>query len=189
MKKRRTMIVALLLVAALCLGIGYAALSRELVISSTANLSPNDQNFEVVFISADVDKDELATASVTGTSTTANYTITGLSKVNDTVTMTFVIQNKTADIDANLKGYSTTAGDLYLGEGTATPGVVSDYFDKQIKIVKDADSSEFVEGTDFILEPSQTATVTVTVKLKQTITEKLTLTGASVYLDFEGNEA
>ena len=42
MKKRRTLIVALLLAAAICLGIGYAALSRELVISSTANLNPND---------------------------------------------------------------------------------------------------------------------------------------------------
>lgn len=47
MKRRRTLIVSLLLVAALCLGIGYAAINGELTINGTANIK--EQPFKVVF--------------------------------------------------------------------------------------------------------------------------------------------
>lgn len=185
MKKRRTLIISLLLVAALCLGIGYAALARELVISSTANLSPDDSDFNIVFVSATPSDTSVATASVTGTGTTANYTITGLSHVGDKVTLTFEIENKTTDVDASLVSVDSVAGELFIGEGTQTAGTVSDYFSKDIKITHE-DNSVYAEGTDFVLAPGEKATVTIDIELLQTVTDKITLTGASVFLDFSG---
>ena len=189
MKKRRTLVISLLLIAALALGIGYAALSRELMITSAANLSPNQNDFNIVFTNATVVDDPdnlLATASVTGTGTTANYTITGLSKKDDSVTIQFTVQNQTADVYANLTGVSLTSGTLYIGDGTATTGVVADYFDKNVTITKG--STTYTEGQDFILAPNETATVTVVVTLKQTITQKITLEGATVHLNFSSVE-
>ena len=68
MKKRRTLIITALLIAALALGIGYAALSRELVIGSEANLAPDENDFDIVFTEAKI-LDEYAavgSASLTG---------------------------------------------------------------------------------------------------------------------------
>lgn len=194
MKKRRTLIISLLLIAALALGIGYAALSRELIISSTANLAPDDSDFDIVFTEAkvastnvaDTDPSNVATASVTGTGTTANYTIAGLSEVGDNVVLTFTIQNKTTDVTASLTKISTTPGSLYVGEGTTTPvDDITEYFDKTV-VVTDATGTEYAEGEDFTLAPNETATVTITVELNKTITDKVSLTGASVLLDFAG---
>ncbi len=190
MKKRRTLVISLLLIAALALGIGYAALSRELMITSAANLSPDQNDFDIVFTDATVVNDPdnlLATASVTGTGTTANYTITGLSKQNDSVTIEFTVQNKTPDVYANLTGVSLTPGTLYVGDGTATTGNVSDYFNKIVTITKG--STTYTQGQDFILAPNETATVTVVVTLKQTITQNITLEGATVHLNFSSVEA
>jgi len=186
MKKRRTLVISLLLVAALVLGIGYAALSRELVISSTANLAPDDSDFEIVFISATPSDPNIASASVTGTHTTANYTITGLSKKDDAVSLTFEIENQTADVDASLVKISTTSGDLYLGEGTANKQNPTDFFTKVITVTHQ-DGTVYTEGEGFVLKPNEKATVKIDITLKQTITEKLTLTGASVLLDFSGD--
>lgn len=189
MKKRRTLVISLLLIAALALGIGYAALSRELMITSAANLSPDQNDFDIVFTNATVVDDPdnlLATASVTGTGTTANYTITGLSKKDDSVTIQFTVQNKTPDVHANLTGVSLTPGTLYVGDGTATTGVVADYFDKTVTITKGG--TTYTQGQDFILAPNETATVTVVVTLKQTITQNVTLEGATVHLNFSSVE-
>jgi hypothetical protein len=194
MKKRRTLIISVLLIAALALGIGYAALSRELVISSTANLAADENDFDIVFVEAKVDStnvdgasapySNIATASVTGTGTTANYTIAGLSKKDESVTLKFVIENKTADVEAKLVSLSQIAGECYIGEGTTTAVTPSDYFDKTVSIVNDDTAATYTAGQEFVLEAGQTATVTITITMKQTITDKLTLTGASVMLDF-----
>ena len=101
MKKRRTLIITALLLAALVLGIGYAALSRELVIGSEANLAPNEKNFDIVFTSAGIDNSDYGSASLTGdqnNATTAHYTLTGLSAQGDKAVMTFVIKNRTNDL-------------------------------------------------------------------------------------------
>ena len=193
MKKRRTLIIALLLVAAIVLGVGYAALSRELVISSTAQLAPDDGDFKVLFIEANTENTELATASLTGDHSTANYTVIGLSQPTEDVTLTFKVQNQTPDVNAKLTAVSLTDGMLYLGEGTENPySPVSDYFTKVVTITHDQTPTKTYTyapsapiPADFILAPNETATVTVTVTLNKTIREKTTLMGASVVLDFE----
>ena len=186
MKKRRLLIVSLLLIAALTLGIGYAALSRELVINSSANLSVNQEDFKILFTDAQ-SSSTAATASVTAGGLGGNYTVTGLSKQGDTVTLTYQITNQTADVTAVLTGVSQNPGTLNIGEGTAVTGNPSDYFEKVVTITNDetnviynADST-----TPFTLEPSKTATVKITITMKKTITEKITLDGASVHLNFK----
>lgn len=190
MKKRRTLIITALLLAALVLGIGYAALSRELVIGSEANLAPDNTKFDIVFTSAGIDNSAYGSASLTGdqnNATTAHYTLTGLAGQGDKAVMTFVITNRTHDVEATLVSLSTLPGTLYVGEGTSATGNVTDYFDKQI-VVKDHDGNVVAESDyqTFTIAAQETATIEITVTLKQTVSEKLTLTGASVVLNFSG---
>ena len=185
MKKRRSTIVAVLLVLALALGIGYASLSRELVIGSEANLAPDENDFDIVFTDATINDAKWGTASVTGAGKGGHYTLTGLSAKGDKAVMTFVITNKTPDVDATLVSVSTKAGELYLGEGTVTSGNPADYFDKQVVITMGEQTYE--AGESFVIPANGTATVTVTVTLKQTVVETVTLSGATVYLSFQGH--
>ena len=96
MKKRRSTIVAFLLVAALCLGIGYAALTDVLDIQGTAevNLTGVEDNFdEHVYFSA-YSTGEGYTASINGNNNDkASFTINGLEEVGDKITVTFTIKN------------------------------------------------------------------------------------------------
>ena len=199
MKRRRNLIVVLLLISAMALGVGYAALSRELLISSQANLTAKQNNLDVIFTDAEVtsttatdkgvavDKDTVASATYTATN--ANYSITGLSKAGEQVVLTFTIRNNSADVDAYLKDVSTTAGSLYLGEGTSTPGNVADYFDKDI-VIENQDGTTWdssTASTNIFLEKGKTATVKITITLKKTLGVEynlITLTGGSVHLDF-----
>lgn len=183
MKKRRTLIISLLLVAALMLGIGYAALSRELIISSTAILNPNNDDFKIEFTSAGSSDDAKATASIAASKTTANYEVKGLSKQNDDVTLTYVVTNNTTDVNAELTGLAMTEGTLYIGDGTSTPGVVSDYFSKIVTVTHE-NGDVWADDDHIILAPGETATVKIVVTLKQTVTERITLEGASVHLNF-----
>ena len=176
----------------MALGIGYAALSRELVIGSEANLAPKDSDFDIVFTNASIDDTNIGSASLTGNlvdggSTAAHYTLTGLSKQGDKAVMTFTIKNRTADVEASLVSLSTIPGTLYVGEGTSTPGTPADYFDKKV-VVKDSEGNVIAENeySTFKIAAGDTATVEITVTLKQTVTEKITLTGASVVLNFSG---
>ncbi|MBE6646553.1 MAG: hypothetical protein E7611_02785 [Ruminococcaceae bacterium] len=190
MKKRRTLIITALLIAALALGIGYAALSRELVIGSEANLAPDDTDFDIVFTSASIDKSDFGSASLTGdasNATTAHYTLTGLSAKGDTAIMTFVIKNRTQDVKATLASLSMLPGTLYVGDGTSTTGNPADYFDKDVVITAE-DGTVLADNayTAFDIAAQESVTVTVTVTLKETVSQKLTLTGASIVLNFSG---
>ena len=98
MKNRKTIIVAFLLVAALCLGIGYAALTDTLNINGTANISKSAAETEfdedVYFTSAsgngcsaaiaDGNKPDAATLTITD----------GIGVLGDYVTATYTVQNE-----------------------------------------------------------------------------------------------
>lgn len=192
MKKRRTLIITALLIAALALGIGYAALSRELVIGSEANLAPDENDFDIVFTEAKI-LDEyaaLGSASLTGdvnNATTAHYTLTGLSAKGDKAVMTFKIKNRTNDVEATLKSLSMLPGTLYVGDGTSVTADPTKYFDKSV-VITDANGDVLADNAyeEFTVAPQETVTVTVTVTLKETVSDKLTLTGASIVLNFSG---
>ena len=192
MKKRRTLIISLLLVAALCLGIGYAALSRDLQINGSANLQGNNEVFDSAFISGSITDSEMkddtkspATVSVTEGSTTASYTIDGLAVENDTVEMTFVVKNSTTDVVAHLTGITSTNGELKVTTPNGdVDGSYADYFSKSIKVLNAA-GTEYVQGQDFVVNPGEEARVIITVTLNQSITNPVSAT-SFVTLHFSG---
>jgi hypothetical protein len=105
MKKRRTLIISLLLVAALCLGIGYAALSDVLDIQGTAEISAGIAeeafNQDVYFSAANPGKG--ATASInTDNNDKATFTATGFTQVGDIVSVTYTIKNESEHYAANV---------------------------------------------------------------------------------------
>ena len=105
MKKRRSLVITFLLVTAIALGVGYAAVSDTLDIVGNidANGSAMNNTFDglVYFDTASAtilqNNDEgtvTATANVsTASNDTANYGVAGLQKVGDSVKLSFVIQN------------------------------------------------------------------------------------------------
>ena len=192
MKKRRTLIISLLLVAALCLGIGYAAIARDLQINGGANLQGNNQVFDIAFIKGEVTdsvmKDDTktpATVSVDEGSTTAGYTISGLAAENDSVEITFTVKNRTTDVVAHLTGITSTNGELKVTtpEGDVD-GTYSQFFSKSIKVLNAA-GTEYVEGQDFVVNPGEEATVVITVTMNQTVTNPVSAT-SFVTLHFSG---
>lgn len=94
MKKRRTLIIALLFIATLCLGIGYAAFSSRMAINGEAIL-PGVQVSEVVFTDAEkTGGDDHITVSVSGqNSNSLTVNVSGFQHVDDTVTVTATISN------------------------------------------------------------------------------------------------
>ena len=183
MKKRRTLIISLLLVAALMLGIGYAALSRELMISSNAILNPDANDFAVEITDSSTSNADFATTSIGDSKTTATYEVKGLSKKGEAVTLTYTVTNNTVDVNAELTGRSMTEGSLFIGDGTSTPGVVADYFTKTVTVTHE-DGDVWAEADHITLAPGETATVEIVITLKQTVTQRVTLEGASVHLNF-----
>ena len=105
MKKRRTLIISLLLVATLALGIGYAALSDVLDIQGTAEISANSAqeafNQDVYFTKAEAGKG--ATASINpDNNDKGTFTATGFSQVGDEVSATYTIKNDSEHYAANV---------------------------------------------------------------------------------------
>lgn len=105
MKKRRTLIISLLLVAALTLGIGYAALSDVLDIQGTAEISAGiaEEAFnQDVYFSA-VNPGKGITASINqDNNDKATFTATGFTQVGDVVSVTYTIKNDSEHYAANV---------------------------------------------------------------------------------------
>ena len=102
MKRRRTAIVAFLLVAVLTIGVGYAALNDTLYVSGTAKASSAeaDKAFDnaVYFVAPEVDDDAGYTVTVQADNNgdandLAIVNVTGLIEKDDELTITIPIQN------------------------------------------------------------------------------------------------
>ncbi len=107
MKRRRSLVIALLLVAALALGIGYATITRDLTVQGTAKTNPAD--IDVVFAegtkiegataNAGTDHDARVTAIETASSVgtygdkVISFNALGLQKAGETVTAVFYVVN------------------------------------------------------------------------------------------------
>lgn len=150
MKKRRTIIISLLLVAALCLGIGYAGFAIDLIVNGSATLRGEAPN--VVFSAATIKSatnDDIRTRAGIGATGTASLDITsaGFASVNDELVVTITIKNNhnfdvtVTDPAINLTkidnvdyfAVTTTWGDD--DKTIAANGVVT--FDLSIKLIKD----------------------------------------------------
>ena len=128
MKNRRITIVAFLLIAALTLGFGYAAVTNVLDIQGSASVSATAAEAEFnenVYFSGVKKGDELVQSIVAGDNLgyTANinannndkaqFTVTGLEKSGDKYSITFVVQNDSAfDAKISVKTNTNTNGGL-----------------------------------------------------------------------------
>lgn len=157
MKSKKTILGIVLLIAILLLGVGYAAITGvTLNINGTANATANTDNFIVKFTSATAgDKCTAEVSSSDQNGRTATMNVSGLQTANDTATATFVVTNESPDLNAILAVTTQTMG-----------GTNPDYFDVKATIADNTSS----------VAPRGTRTVTVTVTLKETITEDKTAT-------------
>lgn len=108
MKQKRTFVTLLLVIAILCLGIGYAAITgMPLTITGSAKAEVGNGQVDVEFVAGEdnIDKDTKVTAASVDTSdpTKASFTVEGLTATNETVTVTYTIKNNSTDIPATLQ--------------------------------------------------------------------------------------
>ena len=196
MKKRRTLIISLLLIAALCLGIGYASHTSDITIGGMANVDPNPIDFSVIFVdgSAKSLNPEFGTATIT-TTNTANFSIgkidgatDWMSSSGESATFTYDIVNNSKD--AMLKAY---LNDIVITEGicriSATSATVDvhDYFqvDKTVYRLETDGSRGAKMNTGDYLEAGDKAQVEITVKLIAPLDDgAVTWTGVSYKLPF-----
>ena len=156
MKNRKTVVVAFLLISAMLLGIGYAALTDVLDITGSAdvNQSAAEEAFnEDIYFSAAVANETGNTASVNADNNDkASFTAATLKGKGDKVTFTFTIKNA-GDVDA------TVTPKLNASLGNTNP----EYF----SIKSDWD------GAAKTLAAHSEITYTLTVELLKTPTETI----------------
>ena len=157
MKKRRTLVVSLLLVAALALGIGYAAVADVLDINGSADVNQSAAedafNEDVYFtgaVATNAAEGDLASIN-TDDPDMASFTANSLNGKGDTASFTFTITN---------------AGDL---DAVVTPTLAED---------GNTNSEYFAISSDWLGQPKElgageSITYTVTVELLKTPTEQV----------------
>lgn len=155
MKNRRTLIISLLLVAALCVGIGYAGFSSRMAINGEAIL-PGVQESQVVFVDAEkTGGTDYVTISTKGQdSNSLTVAVNGFTFVGDTATVVATIENPHA-FEVQI---GTPVVKFVQEAGTQVDS--SDYF---TVTVDDAPTS-IGAATDASTPATETLTFTVTAK-------------------------
>ncbi|MBR3614952.1 MAG: hypothetical protein IKL55_07240 [Clostridia bacterium] len=115
MKRTSKIIIAIIIVAVLLLGIGYAAIQNiTLTIAGTAAADPSQSNFKVMFSGTPtVSDDTYVTAAVTD-DTNATINVEGLTKKGDVVSATYTVQNASTDLSADLSVATTNNNTEYF---------------------------------------------------------------------------
>lgn len=159
MKNRKSLLSVVLLVLVLVLGVGYAVVtSTGLTIGGTAGTLTSDSEINVSFKEVQTKNSFVTAATATDGAKTANFTVADLSRINDTAEVVYVIQNKEADIAANL-----TKPTITVTKGNSSD---DDYFEV---------TTEYVDGGDTqALDANATTTLKVSVKLVKTPTSSKT---------------
>lgn len=206
MKKRRTIIISLLLVAALALGIGYANLTVQLEISGDASLSYDPNACWVEFTSASIvehDSDEnpltgsqVAQALITGGSVEGQgnkieFDVYNLKHLNDHAKLNATLQNNSASEDIVATLSAVTVSTPKIKETSAS---AADYLTITWKITWTdgegdhtlTNESDEADYADLTLEYGETASIEVKVNLDQGMDEAINITDIDVYLDFTG---
>lgn len=147
MKNRKTVIVAFLLVAALLLGVGYAAVTNVLDIQGSVAVSASDAeaefNEDIYFAgvvvddnlveSVDANAGKLYTANInTNNNDKAQFTVTGIKKTGDSATITYRIKNDSEhEASVALKGTITNTNstdfhfDYYFGSESVKSAAIA----------------------------------------------------------------
>ena len=188
MKKRRTIIISLLLVAALALGIGYAEMTKMLKINGDAILNQNNDSFEVNFTAGNITQDK---GSVTYSGTTADFNIMNIADIGDEATITLTVTNQSPAADLKAELISVVPADYTLTyENGDTVDESNGKFFNVSYVVKNANGDTVWNesgkvGTGLTLANGETATVEITVSVARTIKSKVNLSGVDFTLDFE----
>ena len=173
MKKRRTLIIALLLVAALCLGIGYAAQSGYVEVSGNVSNTPHpvklvfvengsslkDSKVTVVNNSERVASTNNELIVVDNTST-ATFDISDLSHQDDYAILYLRVKN-TNEYDVALESDPDKAGNLVITKNANADGTTpDDFFTVEAEwITEDGDVENLT------LAEGETKTLKVTIKM------------------------
>ena len=154
MKRRRTLVISLLLVAALCLGIGYAALSDTLDINGSAdvNQSAAEEAFnEDIYFSAAVANQTGNTATLDPTDNDmASFAANTLKTKGDQVTFTFTIKN-----DGDLDALVTPS---FASDGNTNPTYfkISSDWAGQARTIKAGQSDTYTVTVELLATPTET---------------------------------
>ena len=102
MKRKKTYVGLILLIAVLMLGIGYAAMSNiTLNITGSASAVVKDENFSVLFVGTpEVSSDDVTAKIIDDHNATLN--VTGLSAKGDKATVTYTVKNASEDLSASV---------------------------------------------------------------------------------------
>ena len=157
MKKRRTLIICLLLVAALCLGIGYASVTDLLdistIVESDAQGMIEDFDGDVYFSNITGATGKAEQSKLLGDKAdNATFIVSGLSADGETVSVTYTIQND----------YDST---VWVSLVTDT-GASNDYLEVTHDLVV---NTEIASGDSI--------DVTVTARVKATTSQDVSLNG------------
>ena len=172
MKKRRTLIISLLLIAAMAIGVGYAALATEVRI--TGDIASSAVKFDVQFVSStmsvstdntadpDARKAEIQAVSSAGTTGASmiHLKAAGLKEAGDAVTYTLVLENK-SDVNVTISALQLIDTDTSTPIDMTQTEELAEHF---------APFSFKVTGWDTAkeLEPGDTITVTIAIELSET---------------------
>lgn len=153
MKNKRTFATLAVIIAVLVLGVGYAAVTKDLTITGTLNATVDDSQFVVEFTEADNLTNINGTPETNGLSATFVVDGSNMKTKGDQATVTFTIKNNT----------NTTVGlSAQLSDATITNTNTSSKF-----VV---DASDLSSKT---LAPEAETTTTITVTLNETPTEAI----------------
>jgi len=164
MKNRKLVIVAFVLVAALTLGIGYAAITNHLVVGGTSVVTKDTGNFKVIFTEVEKTTTEGFVSDLTATISTdpvaATLQSSKLVKEGDKIQAIFTVKNNSNGLDATL------AAPTYTLSATNDSNVAvvkpEEYLDVNAVFAKSA------------LAAGEETTMTVTITLLKTPVENLT---------------
>ena len=174
MKKRRIAIVAFLLCACMVIGLGYAAVSRELYVVGTVNVANSSLN--VVFTGATNDTATLCTEARVVDDTHVRMTTAVMNEIGQKAVATFIITNNMADTAVKIEHINHTIS------GGSTIGLDSSYFNiTRTFAVADAENAEGIEiGVDDAGKPvvtnlpaGKSVALTITIEIAKSITVDL----------------
>ena len=123
MTNTKKIIAAIVIVAVLVIGVGYAAIQNiTLNISGTASANADQANFTVAFSGEPTTDKTKVSANSTAASITAAVTddtnatinVEGLTAKGDVVTATYTIQNTSADLSAKLSATTSNSNTEYF---------------------------------------------------------------------------
>ncbi len=148
MKKKSAIIIAIILMS-----IGFASISTTLIINGNANVSENQDDFEVIFTKSNLDGVDVYSKVIDSTKKIINFSTNELRALNQTSVLTYEVTNNSSNYDAEVTV-------------TCVPktGTTAKYTSIKNKLDNDA--------TKVLAKESVNGTLTIT--LNKTSTEKVT---------------